>query len=184
MDTSDDQLLRLLQRGDADALQNIYRRWQGPVQRFSYQMCGRADQAEEVVQEVFLALIHGYRELDPAKGALGAWLFGVARNQVLRRLEAGRRFEPLEDQFEPAVDGDTNVLDDLTQSENLAALRQAILALPPHYREVVALCDLEELSYEQAAITLQCAVGTVRSRLHRARNLLVEKLRPSVRCQA
>jgi RNA polymerase sigma-70 factor (ECF subfamily) len=59
----------------------------------------------------------------------------------------------------------------------IASVRQAVLALPPHYREVVVLCDLHEMSYADAAEALGCAVGTVRSRLHRARALLVEKLR-------
>ncbi len=68
-------------------------------------------------------------------------------------------------------------LGDLTLREGLSALRQSILALPLHYREVVALCDLEELSYEEAARSLGCAVGTIRSRLHRAHALLVQKLR-------
>jgi RNA polymerase sigma-70 factor (ECF subfamily) len=52
-----------------------------------------------------------------------------------------------------------------------------VLALPAHYREVVVLCELHEMSYAEAATTLGCAVGTVRSRLHRARGLLVERLR-------
>jgi RNA polymerase sigma-70 factor (ECF subfamily) len=59
----------------------------------------------------------------------------------------------------------------------IASVRQAVLALPPHYREVVVLCDLHEMSYADASLALGCAVGTVRSRLHRARALLVERLR-------
>ena len=68
-------------------------------------------------------------------------------------------------------------LSDLLRSEMIESVRQAVLALPSHYREVVVLCDLHEMSYLEAAAALSCAVGTVRSRLHRARSLLIERLR-------
>jgi len=87
--------------------------------------------------------------------------------------------ENLNDEFLPlesmVATGDP--LGDLTLLENLSALQQAVLSLPLHYREVVALCDLEELSYDEAARSIGCAVGTVRSRLHRAHGLLIQKLR-------
>src|SRR5262249_6661323 len=67
-------------------------------------------------------------------------------------------------------------LGDLTRTEMIEAVRSAILALPTHYREVVILCELHEMSYGEAAEVIGCAVGTIRSRLHRARALLVEKL--------
>jgi RNA polymerase sigma-70 factor, ECF subfamily len=66
---------------------------------------------------------------------------------------------------------------DLVRNEAIDRVRQAVLTLPANYREAVVLCDLQEMSYEEAATILECAVGTVRSRLHRARALLVEKLR-------
>jgi len=67
--------------------------------------------------------------------------------------------------------------DDFASLENVTRVRQAIATLPENYREVVVLCELDELSYEDAAAALDCPVGTVRSRLHRARAILVEKLR-------
>jgi RNA polymerase sigma-70 factor, ECF subfamily len=67
--------------------------------------------------------------------------------------------------------------DDLVSQENVIRVRQAIATLPENYREVVVLCELDEMSYEEAAAALECPVGTVRSRLHRARALLLEKLR-------
>jgi RNA polymerase sigma-70 factor, ECF subfamily len=67
--------------------------------------------------------------------------------------------------------------DDFAALENVTRVRQAIATLPENYREVVVLCELDELSYEEAAAALDCPVGTVRSRLHRARAILVEKLR-------
>lgn len=67
-------------------------------------------------------------------------------------------------------------LSDFTRNETVEAVRQAVLSLPEHYREVVVLCSLHEMSYEQAAAVIDCPVGTVRSRLNRARAMLIEKL--------
>ena len=71
---------------------------------------------------------------------------------------------------------------DLAQNERVETLRKAVLALPPAYREVVVLCDLHERDYAETASALGCAIGTVRSRLHRARALLAEKMRAGERC--
>jgi RNA polymerase sigma-70 factor (ECF subfamily) len=70
----------------------------------------------------------------------------------------------------------TDPLADLTRDEMVEAVRRAVLALPAHYREVVLLCYLHELSYAEAADVIGCELGTVRSRLHRARALLAERL--------
>lgn len=91
-------------------------------------------------------------------------------------------FIPLADSAEegmthPAMIAEGDPLGDLTRGETIQSLRDSILALPAHYREVVVLCELHEMSYIEAANVVGCAVGTVRSRLHRARALLVEKVR-------
>ena len=120
---------------------------------------------------------------DPARGSLASYMYGIARNQVLRRLERERLFVPFadaEDEQEATTDrliAETDPLADLTRNEMIEAVRGAVLALPAHYREAVVLCDLHEMSYAEAAEVVGCAVGTIRSRLHRARALLVEKLR-------
>jgi RNA polymerase sigma-70 factor, ECF subfamily len=129
-------------------------------------------------------LIREANNYDPRRGSLAAYLYGIARNHVLRRLERERLFVPFadgsqdEEQFTPATliaQGDP--LGDLTRNEMIEAVRGAVLALPAHYREVVVLCDLHEISYAEAADVIGCAVGTVRSRLHRARAMLIERLR-------
>jgi RNA polymerase sigma-70 factor (ECF subfamily) len=114
---------------------------------------------------------------------LAAYLYGIARNYVLRRFEQDRMFVQFSDS--PGEEEITNIamivegdpLADLTRNEMIEELRQSILSMPPRYREVVVLCDLHEMSYIDAAGIIGCAVGTVRSRLHRARALLVQKLR-------
>jgi len=182
----DDDLLRLVSLGDQDAFLGLYRRHQGGVYRFALHMSGDAGLAEEVTQEVFLQRIRNPRLYEPERGTLAALLYGIARNLVLHGIERNKRYLPwLEDAMEnePREGADASFigvedpLADLARAETIERVRQAVLALPTAYREVVVLCDLEELDYNQAAQTLGCPVGTVRSRLHRARALLMTKLR-------
>jgi RNA polymerase sigma-70 factor, ECF subfamily len=181
---SDAELLRLLLAGDEDAFTALYRRRQGGVYRFALRMSGSESLAEDVVQEVFMVLMREGRNFDPARGSLAAYLYGIARNHVLRAFERERglvRFDADDEESSEATHdalvAHDDPLNDLTRGEAVEKLRQAVLALPVHYREALALCDLEEMSYAEAADALNCAVGTVRSRLHRARAMLAEKLR-------
>ncbi len=177
---TDEELLRRMRLGDEQAFVTLYRKLQGPIYRFVLNIIGCPGVAEDVTQDVFLALIRDQCGFDAARGTLSAYLFGIARKLVLRHLERNRNMPEEEIREEPwaspnlAVCADPMV--DLLESEDLDALRRAILSLPKRYREVVALCDLEEMDYTEAAVILECPVGTVRSRLHRARALLFEKL--------
>ena len=121
------------------------------------------------------------RATTPRRASVAAWLCGIARNHVRRRAERDRRLQPLDDGGEDeGVDGvlavEADALGDLTRAESIQALRDAVSSLPVRYREAVVVCDLEEMSYRDAAAALGCAVGTVRSRLHRGRALLAVKL--------
>ncbi len=102
----------------------------------------------------------------------------MARNQILSRLRRERFYVPMEVDETPEQQSGSKPLEELTRTEMVDSVRRAVLSLPERYREVVVLCDLEELSYVESAQILGCAVGTVRSRLHRARSLLLEKLQP------
>jgi RNA polymerase sigma-70 factor (ECF subfamily) len=181
---SDVDLLKQMISGDEHAFTLLYRRRQGGVYRFALQMSGSRGIAEDVTQEVFMVLMREANRYDSSRGSLAAYLYGIARNHVLRRLERDRLFVQLADATEDdhesgsatlVAEGDP--LGDLTRNEMIDEVRQAVLALPPRYREVVVLCDLHEMSYAEAAVVAGCAVGTIRSRLHRGRALLVEKLR-------
>jgi RNA polymerase sigma-70 factor (ECF subfamily) len=178
----DYDLLRLMRDGSEEAFRELYQRRQGGVYRFALQMSGSAEVAEDVTQEVFLALIRAAGKYDSSRGPLASWLYGIARHHVWRWLERSRGHDQGAEAPEPCTE--ESPLEDLTRTETLEEVRQAVLALPPRYREVVALCDLHEMSYEETARLLGCAVGTVRSRLHRARSLLAEKLRARVRCSS
>jgi len=168
---SDDELLRGAREGDEAAFTALYRRRQGAVYRFALHMSGDAAISEDVTQEVFLALLEGGGRFDPSRGSLLSFLYGIARNLLVRRLGAK---QPEEYTEEPAADDD--VLEDLTRRETIEAVRSAVLSLPAQYREAVVLCDLENATYEDAAAALECPVGTVRSRLSRGRGMLAQKL--------
>jgi RNA polymerase sigma-70 factor (ECF subfamily) len=96
----------------------------------------------------------------------------VARYQILKRMARARTVASEEECV-----ADEDVLGDLLRQETVDRVRKAVLSLPPSYREAVVLCDLEEASYEEAALALDCPVGTVRSRLSRGRAMLAHKLR-------
>ncbi len=180
--SQDGDLLRRLAAGDEHAFTALYRGYQGAVYRFALQMSGNAQIAEDVTQEVFLVLMRKAGEFDATRGRLSSWLYGIARNQVLRQLEARGDCVGLGSE----EDGDAELpselvasfdpVEGLTSLQRVEMLREAILSLPPRYREVVVLCELHEMSYAEAAAATGCAVGTIRSRLHRSRALLHSKL--------
>jgi len=171
-------LLERMRRGDTDAASALFARHEGPIYRYAAHMCG-PDAADDVVQETFLAVLRRSDQYDSTRGSVANYLFGIARHFVLKRL--GSRYDEalagdVEGQLDAIAVEQPDVLDSLTRAETIATVRAAVASLPPAYREVVALCELEELSYEAAAGVVRCPVGTIRSRLHRARALLVTKL--------
>jgi RNA polymerase sigma-70 factor (ECF subfamily) len=178
----DDVLLRRSAKGDEEAFTQLYRRNQAQIYRFALRMTGQPWAAEEIVQDVFMTLVREPKKYDPTRGPLGAFLYGIARNRVMKHLERQPR------QFSRELkggEGETRMLepvDDRTPAqwaelrERREQVRSAVLSLPPEFRETVVLCELEEMSYEEAARALDCPVGTVRSRLHRGRALLLAKL--------
>jgi RNA polymerase sigma-70 factor (ECF subfamily) len=177
---TDDELLLRIQSGDEQAFLDLYRRRQAALFRFALHMSGSNPVAEDVTQEVFLALLRDDCGYDPDRGTLSGYLFGIARKLVLRHLDRGRSDVVLDTENDDSALPELAVIDDpmvdLTRREGIEALRRAVLALPRRYREVVVLCDLEEVDYADAASVLGCPIGTVRSRLHRARGLLLDKL--------
>jgi RNA polymerase sigma-70 factor, ECF subfamily len=204
---TDDGLLRRVCAGDEDAFTLLYRRKHPAIYRFALHMAGNPAVAEDVTQEVFMALIRDTKRFDPARGTLTSFLFGIARNFLRKRWEQDRRIVALPDNHDEFThfeardglgsragqytgigpiaaagrNGNGNALahpaEQFAAHETVDRVRQAVATLPENYREVVVLCELEEMSYDDAAATLDCPVGTVRSRLHRARALLIEKLR-------
>ena len=190
-DSTDETLLRRSTAGDEQAFVALYRRRQSAVYRFALHMSGSSDLAEEVTQEVFLTVIRDGKRFDQSRGTVVSYLLGVARNHVLKLLERDRAYIGLEDETAELAQADGDLLLELTRAETIENIRQAVLELPAVYREAIVLCDLEEISYAEAAVALGVPVGTIRSRLARGRSLLAQKLsRPdsegfnSLRCFA
>ncbi len=148
-----------LEQGDGAAFSLLYDRHQPAVFRYALRMSGSRETADDVVQEVFLGLIRGARGFDAQVGPLRSYLYGMARRLLVR--QSPPREESDLEGVEVAIAADP--LAGMEQAEALERLKQALLAIPAHYREVVVLCDLEELDYAHAAEVLGCAVGTVRS---------------------
>lgn len=178
----DDILLRRSARGDEEAFTQLYRRNQAQIYRFALRMTGHPWAAEEIVQDVFMTLVREPKKFDPSRGPLGAFLYGIARNRVMKHLERQPREFSLEQRNGEGEFKVFEAADERTPAhwaelrERRDCVRSAVLSLPPEFRETVVLCELEELSYEEAARVLECPVGTIRSRLHRGRALLLAKL--------
>jgi RNA polymerase sigma-70 factor (ECF subfamily) len=176
----DDELLRQSTAGVAQAFAELFRRRHLDVFRFAVHMTGSASTSEDIVQEVFLAVMRDGARYDAGRATVAAWLCGIARNLVRQRLERDRRLTPVDfaDDGEPSAadDGAVDPLAALLRAERIEKLRRAVQTLPLPYREAVVLCDLQEMSYEEAAAAVGCPVGTVRSRLHRARTMLAARL--------
>jgi RNA polymerase sigma-70 factor (ECF subfamily) len=177
---SDVELVALAISGDESAFLALYERMKTGIFRYAYYMTSSKCVAEEVTQEVFLTLLQNRARFDAKQGDLGAFVFGIARNLVRRIDRRERPFEPLPEDAEvlarlvgPAAES----CDQAVQDQLVANVRAAVASLPEHYRQVVVLCDLCEMSYAGTASRLGCAVGTVRSRLNRAHKLLAQKLR-------
>lgn len=177
---SDEQLHRAALAGSGEAMAALYRRHGGLVYRFTLRMSRDAAAAEEITQEVFLALLTQIGQFDAARGTFSTWLCGIARRQLWKYLERNNAGALLDVDDESAAemqcpsDGPAELL---LRHEAVAAVRAGMDDLPPAQREVVILCALEEMSYEQAAQILAVPVGTVRSRLHRAKARLAVLLR-------
>lgn len=148
------------------------------VYRFAWRMCGSAAAAEDVTQDVFVGLLRHPDRFDPARGSLRAFLLGITRNLALKRWHREHRYEPLDDE----VGGVAEPID-LERGEVGEIVGRAVRALRPLQREVVILAEYEGLTLAEIAHAVDTDVGTVKSRLHRARENLRRTLAPLRRRQ-
>lgn len=178
--SGDVELVGRLLGGDEAAFVELYRRFQGPIFRFALGMLGSRETAEDVTQETFMVLLREGQRFDPTKGALGSYLRGIARFLVYRRFRRDGRYVLLAEDYDAAApaEGDGDPGDRLARLEDVRAVRAAVATLPAHYREVVVLAEFEGLSYADVAEALGLPIGTVRSRLFRAREILARTLAP------
>ena len=176
-------LVARLKQGDEDAFVELYRRHRDAVYRLAMLYSGSTAHAADVTQETFVHFMTQPHQYDPLRGTLAAWLCGIARN-LARKAVGGREDatdpEALADDtapYEAHVDRETP-LDRLLKGEAAEQVRRAVASLRPHYRDILILCELSELSYAEAAQVAGINIGTVRSRLSRARVELAQRLAP------
>ena len=174
-------LIARLRRGDASALEPIYRRESGPVYRYALALCANTAWSADAMQEAFVTLASQPHNFDPLRGSLGGWLAGVARHHLLARWrEARREVETELDEdgpltLEASHDAQPEML--LMQAQDQAALWRAIQSLSWPFREALILVDLQERAYVEAAHIAGIELNTLRTRLHRARQRLAVLLR-------
>jgi len=175
MQQSDEELIAAVAAGDREAFGALYGRRRPDVYRFALHMTGVPATAEDVAQDVFMTVIHEAARYTPGRSGVVPWLLGIARNHARRRLSVRQHERLPEGPAEPGVIADP--ADGIARGQEMDALRRALGSLPVAYREAVVLCDLQELTYQDAAAAAGCAVGTVRSRLHRGRRILAATMR-------
>src|SRR5262245_24402656 len=180
-DDAGDELIAKVCQGDREAFALLYRRYRTDVYRFAAHFCGSPSMAEDVVQDAFVAVIeHASRYRAERSGVL-PWLLGIARNHARRR-RSERPMLPLpidDNGSTPGLAIEHDPIGGIARDRQTVLLRRALRELPSRYREVVILCDFHDLTYLEAASALECAVGTIRSRLHRARAMLARRLSDS-----
>jgi RNA polymerase sigma-70 factor (ECF subfamily) len=178
----DEALLDLARRGDRDAFTDLVHRYQDELYTMALRLLGRPADAADVVQEAFT---RAYLHLPELRGAsVRGWLYRVTMNCAhdVHRRAARRPSVPLEDGEghivdlpDPALGPEATAI----QRERAAILRDAILTLPLDFRRALVLRDVNDLSYDEIAEALGVPLGTVKSRIARARGQLAEALRGS-----
>jgi len=177
-DRVDARLLAEIAAGSEQAFVELYRRRHNDIYRFAVAMARSRSFAQDVVQEVFLNVLENAGRFDRAKGSARAWLCGCARHLTLDRLRLERRWTDELPADDSAQDGDERLFAD----QRIERLQAALARLPVEYREALVLVDLQELGYAEAAVVLDCPIGTVRSRLHRGRLALAAMFEERAPC--
>jgi len=184
----DTGLVRRCLDGDLSAFDELVRRHEGRVVSLAYRLTGDRDLANDLAQEAFVS---AYRSLRKFRGAsaFSTWLYRITYNVCIDEIH--RRGRTAERSVDTFYGGDRDVAleipdaadtpeDAATRSERSQAVRRAVARLPEHYREVLVLYDLQGVPYEEIASLLRCPLGTIKSRINRARLALLEALGPDV----
>lgn len=185
------QLARSLSEGNLEAFDAFVETFRTRIFQYSYLMCGQREDAEEVAQDTLLKVFENFATLrEPER--VRSWVFRIAKNACLMK----RRRSVFAPERELSLDGeqllvgqiaDTGTMPDqeYLRAELADQITSAIQELPPNYRSVVLLRDIEELSTEETAEILELSVDVVKQRLHRGRlalkRLLEERLRPELK---
>jgi RNA polymerase sigma-70 factor (ECF subfamily) len=181
------QLVEKSQAGDIQAFEELVRQYQNKIYALAYRYMGNQEDAYDISQEVFLKAYRSLHSFDGASG-FGTWLYRVATNVCLDELRRRKnKIVPLSlDEAVATRDGDEEEReiadkapppDILYEKEEFSLYIQKLLEeMKPDQKNVIILRDIMDLSYEEITEVLNCSMGTVKSRLSRARNILKEKL--------
>ena len=186
--STDDQLVRRLKAGDADAFEDLVRSAGGRLIAAARRLVGDEDAARDVVQTAFLSAFRAMQSFD-GKSQLTTWLHRIVINAALMRIRARRRrpeqsitdllpaFDEEGRHAHPVTAWPESPEHALARKETHALVRSAIAALPEKYRTILLLRDIEELSTREAAEALRISDNAVKLRLHRARQALATLIR-------
>ena len=170
----DARLIEIFISGDQRGFEMLVKKYQNRVNNIVYSLAGNIESADDISQEVFIKIYHNlcsFRE----KAKFSTWLYRITVNTTYNHLKKQKRFLPLASDQALGVSGNIT-LDNLDQREKQQLLKKAIEQLPFNYRSVIILKDIEGLSYKDIAKSLRCRIGTVESRLFRARRWLKKML--------
>jgi len=181
---TDEELIERFQQGDGHAFEEIVKRYKDPLLNFIYRFVGNQEEAEDILQETFLRVYrkrHAYRQV----AKFSTWIYTIAgnlartelRKRKRRRLfsisdmgvEEDKDYEVSDEEFNPEQHVDSLLHDEVIQRE--------INKLSPKFREVIILRDIQEFSYEEISQILRIPIGTVKSRVNRARLRLQSRLK-------
>ncbi len=179
---SDEKLVSASQRGDAEAFETLIFRYQRQIFNLIYQMTHNTEVVEDIGQDVFIAAFKAINDFQ-AKSSFFTWLYRIAINHCKNYLTSSARTQDLEAQYrveqypeENGNDYEKNPQSTLLAKEFVEQFEEALEILPAEQRIVLTLCEFQGLSYQKISEILDCPIGTVRSRLSRARAALQEGL--------
>lgn len=179
VELEDAQLVTASKNGDQDAFSLLVQRYQRRVFNLVFRMLQNYEEASEITQEAFLAAWQGLRSFR-GEARFSTWLYRIAYNCALKQLETRKREQALhlalqaEQTF--AEDEHTGQTAHLEMLDNQEMVQEQLSQLPPKYRIVLILRHLQDMSYEEMAEVLTMPIGTIKTHLFRARNLLKERL--------
>jgi len=184
MDQTDDELIDAVRAGDRRALERLLARHQPAIYRFGAKMCRDDEDAKDVLQETMIAAARAIPEFR-GTSAISTWLYAIARSFCIKKRRTSKfapeRLESLDAYAEQAgeiADARRNPEEDAAGRQLQSALDTAIAELDPMYREVIALRDVEGLSAAEVGEVMGLSVEAVKSRLHRARMMVRDRIAP------
>ena len=177
MEIDDQELVRRVLAGQTDDFRVLVDRHQKSIFRFASGSLGNREEAQDVTQEAFLAAFANLSGYDSSRAAFSTWLFTIARNRCFNLLKQRRPIA----HNEPDSIGDVASADPIVSQELSQQLDRALAALPVEQRSAFVLAEIEELPYAEIARIERTSIGTVKSRIHRAKQRLQSLLEPVMR---